>query len=173
MDVNAKLNQCKTFVITGSPRSGKDTFVSFVKAYYPNTTNFSSVDYIRWVSEKFFNFDVVNKNNKGRRFLSKFKHILTDYNDFPFEQCSTMIENKDSDELMFLHVRELSEIQKLTNKYPDISVIYIDNQDDKVYGNPSDDQTRDVYIIADLVINNTKGLEELNLMARRFIDIIM
>lgn len=168
-DILTVNKKTRVFAITGSPQAGKDTFVNFVKTYYPQTINFSSVDYIRWISEKFFNLDCNDKNEKYRRFLSGFKQLLTDYNDFPFEQCASMIEDKDKDELLFLHIRELSEIVKLKERYPELAIIYVDNDNDKVYGNASDDETKNVFEIADLVIHNYDGLEELSTTAKDFV----
>lgn len=164
--MNAK---CEIYVITGSPQSGKDTFVNFVKTYYPQTVNFSSVDYIRWISEKFFNLDCNNKDEKYRKFLSNFKGILTEYNDFPFEQCASVIENKGEGDLLFLHIREESEILKLKERCPELAIIYVYKENDKVYNNSSDDETKTVFDIADLVIFNNDGLEELSATAKDFV----
>ncbi len=159
------------FIINGSPRSGKDTFVKFVQTYYPNTINFSSIDFIRWLSVKYFNFNDKVKDEKSRKFLSGFKRILTEYNDFPFNMCCSAINDKNSNEVIFLHIRELSEIEKLKNIYNDIKVVYVDKETDNEYiGNNSDDNVYQVKEISDIIIHNDNSLEELNKTAKWFVE---
>lgn len=158
----------KVFVISGSPRSGKDTFVKFVQTYHPETINYSSVDYIRWLATKYLNFNDKVKDNKGRKFLSEFKKILTDYNDFPFELCKSVV-YEHPEHVIFLHVREISEIDKLKNEFP-LKVIYVTNNNYKMYNNDSDDNQIDVMNISDVIIHNDSSLEELNKTAKWFVE---
>lgn len=160
----------KVFIINGSPRSGKDTFINFVKTYYPDTINFSSVDFIRWLSVKYLNFNDKVKDAKSRKFLSEFKRILTEYNDFPFEMCCSAIESSNYDSVIFLHIRELSEIEKIKAKYDNVKIVYVDRENNTVYDNKSDDEVRQVKDISDVIIHNGDTLEELNKTAKWFVE---
>ena len=78
----------KVIVINGMPRSGKDTFVSFVSKYAA-TTNFSSVDFVKDVAH-FAGWNG-EKDPKSRLFLSKLKELLTEYDDIPYKKIADEI----------------------------------------------------------------------------------
>lgn len=159
----------KIFVILGKPQSGKDTFVNFIKSYHEDTLNFSSVDYIKWLSDKFLGVDVKNKDHKTRKFLSEFKRILVEYNDFAYVQCKSAIDTLQEGQVLFLHIREESEITKLQSEYPELKVVYVEGENSNLtYNNDSDDA--DMNKLADIVIHNTGGLMELNKTAKWFVE---
>lgn len=162
----------KLFVISGKGSSGKDTFVNFIKNYCSQdlkVTNFSSIDYMKWIAKNFLNINVDLKSHKLRKFLSEFKRILTEFNDFPFKRCCDIIDGAESDEILFLHIREKSEIEKLKVKYPNLMVIYVDNNQIISYGNDSDDKCDEVVDIADVIIYNEGTLEDLNSTVKWFV----
>ena len=156
----------KVYCILGSPRGGKDTFVNFVKSYYEDTLNFSSVDYIKWLSHKHLGINVNKKDDKVRKFLSEFKRILTEYNDFPYQQCKLAIESLEENQVIFLHIREKEEIDKVKKDFPQTKVIFVDNGEIKSHGNDSDDKVTDVE--PDIIIYNDRTLEDLSKTAKWF-----
>lgn len=157
----------KVFVINGSPLGGKDTFINFVKTYYEDTLNFSSVDYIKWLSHKHLGINVKNKNEKLRQFLSEFKRILTEYNDFPYQQCKMAIESLEENQVLFLHIREKEEIEKVKRDFPNVKVVFVEGKDEcKSYGNKSDDLVKEIE--ADIIIHNDSTLAELSKTAKWF-----
>lgn len=154
------------WVVVGNPCGGKDTFVNFVKSYYEDTLNFSSVDYIKWLSHKHLGIDVNKKDRKLRKFLSDFKNILTEYNDFPYQQCKLAIETLEENQVLFLHIREKEEIEKVKRDFPQTKVIYVNNGSSEVYGNDSDDKMNEIE--PDIIIHNDSTLAELSKTAKWF-----
>lgn len=158
----------KVFICTGTGRSGKDTFVNFVKQYYPDTLNYSSVDFIKWLSHTYLDIDVKNKTPELRKFLSEFKRILTEYNDYPTKQCLAAIETLEPEQIIFLHIREQEEINKIKEAYPETKVVYVERNIDVVYGNDSDDKCKEIN--ADIVIHNDSDLIDLSKTAKWFVE---
>lgn len=158
----------KIIIINGKGKSGKDTFVKMVGKYI-KTQNYSSVELIREVA-KHLGYDENRKNEKDRKFLSDLKMLSTKYNDAPFNDMILMILNflysKDNiNELLFIHVREPNEIQRLMNYAKESNIcmttllIEREELDDVVYGNLADDNV-DLYNY-DYKISNNGTLEDL------------
>lgn len=154
------------WVVVGSPFSGKDTFVNFVKSYHEDTLNFSSVDYIKWLAHKHLDINVKEKSTKLRKFLSEFKRILSEYNDFPYQQCKKAIESLEPEQVIFLHIREKEEIDKVKNDFPQTKIVFVDNGKGGNYGNSSDDRVKEIE--ADVIIHNDSDLANLNKTAKWF-----
>jgi len=158
----------KVYVINGSPESGKDTFVSFVKTYHEDTLNFSSVDYIKWLSHKHLGINVNQKTPKLRKFLSDFKKILTEFNDFPYQQCKMAVESLEEGQVIFLHIREKEEIDKIKSDFPETKVVLVSNGQEDEFGNESDDKVN--LIDYDIIIHNDTTIEELSKTAKWFVQ---
>jgi len=156
----------KIIILNGQAASGKDTFVNFVKSYHPDTHNFSSIDYIRWLSETYLDVDTKTKDAKLRLFLSEFKRILADYNDLPFKQCVRAIESLKDGQALFLHIREVSEIAKIKDLYPETLLVFVQAGDIKVIGNDSDDKVNEIEY--DVTIFNYGSLSDLSSTAKWF-----
>jgi len=162
----------RAFLIYGSPRSGKDTFVNFCKTYDEDILNFSSVDYIKWLCHKQLDIDVNNKTPELRKFLSDFKKILSEYNDYPAQQCIKAIETLEPNQSIFIHVREKSEMDKIKSAFPETKIVMVTNNQNEVeksyFGNDSDDKIKEIH--PDIVIFNDSTLEELSKTARWFVQ---
>lgn len=157
----------KIFIFSGSPQSGKDTFINFVKEYSEEEViSFSSIDYIKWLCETHLNISTKEKTPKLRKFLSEFKKILTEYNDFPFNQCVGAIEGIQENQHLVLQIREKSEIDKIKKLYPETLVVLVQAGDIKPYGNPSDDNVNEIEY--DVVIYNYGDLGDLSKTAKWF-----
>lgn len=148
-------------IINGKGASGKDTFVDMVKEYV-NTENYSSIDLIKKVAKQ-LGYDG-GKTMEDRKFLSDMKLLATEYNDAPYNDIINRIlkflyckDNKNN--LLFLHVREPKEIQRLLEfgkeNNLEISTLLIvrDLLKKETYGNMADDNV-DNFIYDYYVFNN-------------------
>jgi len=156
------------FIINGSGGSGKDTFIEFVSEKL-NTYNKSSIDCIKEIASK-IGWDG-SKEERDRKFLSDLKFLLTQYNNYPFNECKRLIQEylKEDYEIMFLHIREISEIKKIKSLSKDIKTILVKRDDIQIIrSNSSDGQVLNYKY--DIVIKNDSNLDELKLKAYNFAE---
>ena len=115
------------FVINGSGGVGKDTFCNLVdKASNGRCYTYSSVNAVKQVAQ-LCGWNGA-KEERDRKFLSDLKDLLTEYNDLPFKDICSQIESfldASKLEILFIHIREPKEIQKLVDKYPQVKTILI------------------------------------------------
>ena len=104
----------KIVIINGSGGVGKDTFVEFCSEF-TNVKNISSVDKVKEAAKVLVNWNG-EKDEKSRKFLSDLKKMSIDYNNYPMvyikEQANEFKQNEEQ-KIMFIHIREKSEIQKV------------------------------------------------------------
>lgn len=156
----------KIVVINGTGGSGKDTVTELAAKKY-KVYNVSSVDKVKeiakscgWSGEK---------GEKDRKFLSDLKQLLINYNDFPFTDiCEKiqMFKNSDND-IMFVHIREPKEIQKIVDKVGAITLLIKRKGLENIKSNDSD-----LYVDNynyDYCINNDGSLDELEEKVEEFI----
>lgn len=156
------------FVINGPGGAGKDAFIKFVEKYYfkGNVVNVSSIDPIKWLAQ--YGGWKGEKTDKARKMLSDLKKLFIDFNNLPFTFLTSQMSLLKRDDIIFMHVREASEIDKLkclSNVI--IRTILIDRQTD-LKGNDSDDMVYDYDY--DYVIDNNGSLEDLKESAITFVD---
>ena len=170
----------KIIIINGKGASGKDTFVNYVGNYI-KTENYSSVDLIKKIA-KHLGYNG-GKSNKDRKFLSDLKMLSSNYNDLPYidvvEKILEFLYTRDNtNQLLFIHVREPEEIQRLidfaTKSNIDISTLLIKrngknfNSENITYGNFADDNAENYDY--DNIIENNKDLEHLQNLAKSYIN---
>lgn len=153
-------------IINGEPYSGKDTFIKFFSKYV-KTKNISSVDKVKeaaimlgWNKEK---------DECGREFLSKLKKLSIQYFDHPYKYISDEIKKfKDSDnEVLFIHIREKEEIEKIVENFNAITVIVKGSRSQCLKSNPSDANVNN-YKKYDYILYNEKDLTDLENKAKGF-----
>lgn len=136
----------KIVILNGSARSGKDQFANFISKEYEKCVNWSTIDKVKKVAEKNFNWDG-KKTNEARKFLSEIKRIWSEYNNGPFEDIvnkidkhNNKLDKKDKKEFIyFIHCREPHEIQKFVDKYnKDCTTVLLKRYDREVPDNDSD-----------------------------------
>lgn len=112
-------------LLNGANNSGKDQFVDFfIKHYEYKAMNFSTIDRVKEISKKYFNWDG-KKTEPARKFLAEMKRIWAEYNNGPFLYMIKKINthyrrlNKKNKQniIYFVHCREPEEIQKFKDKY--------------------------------------------------------
>lgn len=151
------------FIINGSGRVGKDTFCNLIRDYSGHDTYIiSSVDDIK-KKAKLMGWDGISKTEKDRKFLSDLKDLCTWYNDAPYDYIRQQImyfEATPKSEIMFIHIREPKEIEKIKQKYPYIKTILITNKNvPHITSNEADAGVFDYHY--DYVIRNDGSLDEL------------
>ncbi len=101
-------------VINGAGGVGKDTLCDLASKHF-NLRNISTITPIKeiailcgWKGEK---------TDKARKFLSDFKKLTVDYNDFPTAWAMNQYNDflTTDEEILFVHIREAEEIAKFVN----------------------------------------------------------
>jgi len=146
-------------IINGRGGVGKDTLCDMA-AKHIKVRNTSSVVPIKeiarvggWQGEK---------DAKARKMLSDLKRVFTEYNELPTRFLCEQYEDflKSDDEILFAHIREPKEIDKLKAALPGCckALLVTRSNHTKSWGNASDDEV-DNYDY-DLYYKNDLSLEE-------------
>ena len=161
------------FIINGSGGTGKDSFCNIIKQYSGHDTyTISSANRAKKIAMDVFGWDGISKNEKARKLLATIKDLLTWWDDIPFKDMKGEImyfEATPSMEIMFIHVREPQEIQKLVDIFPHIKTILITNKN--VPNITSNDADASVFNYKyDYYIENNGTLDDLKDTALSFIN---
>lgn len=166
-------------IINGKGGAGKDTCIDEISKLY-STMNVSSITPVKEAA-KLLGWGG-DKELKSRKFLSDLKLLSTRYNDYPMAYVLSKIsEFKVSDNwLMFIHMREPSEINKLVDRLnSDDEVSYttllIDRPvlNDHKYGNEADDDVFN-YGYENVFVNDYPTEDELRYeFVKFFTDMIL
>lgn len=152
-------------VINGTGGCGKDTFVDFCKKYI-NVYNFSSIDKVKEVA-KIIGW-TGKKTEKDRKFLADLKKLTTDYNDMAFNSIKEAIDNfnNSSDEIMFIHIREPEEIERVVHLFK-AKTLLIKRIGQKIITSNNSDASVENYDYDFIIINTT--LDEYEQKAKKFV----
>ena len=158
----------KIVIINGSGGVGKDTFVEFCSEY-AKVKNISSVDKVKEAAKILVNWNG-EKDEKSRKFLADLKKMSIDYNNYPItyikEQAEEFLKNEEQ-EIMFIHIREISEIAKVKELLDAKSLLISSNRVEKIVSNTSDANVENFEY--DYYIQNDGTLDELKLKAEKFV----
>lgn len=158
----------KVVVINGSGGVGKDTFVEFCGKFV-EVKNISSVDKVKEAAKVLVNWDG-NKDEKSRKLLVDLKQLSIEYNNYPMTYIKEQIEEFNKNEkqsLMFIHIREISEIEKVKNEFNVKTLLITSNRIKKITSNTSDANV-DKYKY-DYYISNDGTLDEFRVKAKQFV----
>lgn len=164
----------KIVLINGSGGVGKDEFIKQCNNHC-YAKNISSVDIVKKAG-KLFGWDGISKDEKTRKFLSDLKLLSTDYSNHPFEYMKSEIDTFMSthhasegflDGVIFCHIREPEELQKMKDAFDCITLIIKNNRVEQVTSNMAD---AGVYnFIYDYYIENNGTVGELQESALTFL----
>ncbi len=155
-------------IINGTGGSGKDTFVELCQKY-EKVMNFSSVDKVKEIAS------IIGwnkgKTEKDRKFLSDLKRLTTEYNDLSFNSITKAVNKfyKNSDKVLFIHIREPEEIERAKNAFNAKTLLIKREGLSNIESNYSDASV-DNYNYDYIIINKT--LEDLDKKAQEFISMI-
>jgi GTP1/Obg family GTP-binding protein len=171
----------KIIIINGKPRSGKDTFVKLLTDIYPyRIKNFSSVDKIKDIVNLCFYWNG-EKDNKYRKFISDIKKSWVQFNNGPLnyiiDKINTDIKYCETNKIniknniYFIHIREIDEINKLKNFYKENCLTLLINRNEyinKLYNNQSDDYVLNYKY--DYIIENSSDINNLKNEIKKFLN---
>lgn len=160
----------KLFILNGYAQSGKDTFADLIRQTLVNNKpkvdvyNISSIGEIRSIARDYFGWDGVTKDTRTRQLLSDLKNLQTAYCDGPFKFMCNQIDFCFDDSVIFVHIREIPEIKKMKEHYPDATTVLVYRPDFEK------DVITDIYNYRyDVVITNEGTLKDFEMTAKRFI----
>ena len=129
----------KIIIINGSGGVGKDTFVEFCSEF-TGVKNISSVDKVKEAAKILVNWNG-EKDDKSRKLLVDLKQLSIDYNDFPMQYIKKEAEEfwaNQEQKLMFVHIREISEIEKVKKMLNAKTLLITSTRIEKILTNVSD-----------------------------------
>lgn len=142
----------KIVIINGYPRSGKDTFIDICMPYV-SLESCSIIDAVKLIAEE-AGWDGC-KEMKDRKFLCDLKDLLTDYNDYPlkcvFDFVADMKDSYPSPDLLFVTMRQPSDIWRFKRKYPESITLFIER-----------DEAKAAYQASEVLNNADSGVENWN-----------
>lgn len=164
-------------VINGSGRSGKDSFVDFIKtgSSLINTFCISSVEAVKDAA-KILGWDG-EKDEAGRKFLSDLKDLSTSAYDGPMTYMKHRIErigvHSKGNNVIFLMIREPEEIERFCMEFPDntITVLVRRPNISERYGNHADDGVEGYNY--DYIVDNNAGIDKLSDLANEFLATVI
>lgn len=160
-------------IINGKGGVGKDTLCAFAGKHY-QVRNVSSITPIKEIAAKYgWNGE---KTPKARKFLADLKEVFTQYNDLPtnylLQQYKEFLSGEE--ELMFAHIREGKEIDKLKARVSGKCMTLLvkrTGEGPEVWGNASDDEAE--HYPYDFVYENRFPLEEAEADFMLFLEAIV
>lgn len=164
----------KIVILNSSGGAGKDTLVKFAKEILSEERVYkiSSVDRTKEFA-KLMGWNGIFKAERDRWFLANLKSLLTEYNNLPFIDMVTEMEHfintYPNDSVMFIDVREPSEIEKLVKHfwYPVYTALVINNNVEDITSNHADSMVYNYFY--DYVIDNSGSLDDLRDSAVSFL----
>ena len=160
------------FIVNGAPGSGKTTFEEYVKKFaHCPVILLSTISYVKKVAS------MVGwegyKTDQDRRFLSDLKHALGRWRDLPVEEVKREIRAAyayfEEEPLIFVDCREPDEIRRLCGELNAMSLIIRRDSAESVPTSNLSDASVLLYQY-DIQINNNGTLEELEDIAREFLE---
>lgn len=148
------------FIINGNGGVGKDTLCDFAgKAFKSKIV--SSITPIKDIARQCgWNG---GKDKKSRKFLADLKQVCVEFNDLPtkylIDEYNAFV--KDDYEILFVHIRESTEIEKFKkriNSIPCITILIKRNSLSDDWGNEADDNVENYNY--DYYYNNDLSLDE-------------
>ena len=169
----------KVVVVNGCATCGKDTFIGLCAEILgeKRVKNASSIDCVKRLARTIgWNGE---KTPKNRKFLSDLTDTLTEWNDYPCKDICLEYEifkdylnyYKLDSGVMFVCVREPSEIEKLVKQFDALTIILRrDEAEEKRASNHADEEVFDY--IYDYQIDNNGDIESLKESAELLLEIL-
>lgn len=164
----------KIIIINGCGGCGKDTFIEIMSTILTDQNNrvenLSTIDPIKEVALQ-LGWDNT-KDDKGRLFLVELKQAWKKYNNGPVKYINKRIKRccniKDLGFYIFVHCREINEINEFKNLYPESISLLITRPGIQIESNSSDMFVNDYEY--DYFIENDGEIDQLTLKAQNFAD---
>lgn len=155
-------------ITNGSGCCGKDTFANILSKYF-NTYKYSSIDKVKELAKIIgWNGD---KTEKDRKFLSDLKLLTTQYNDMPFKDLCSIVDDFNCGmldaKLLLIDIREPEEIEKAKLKFKAITVLVKNDNVKHIKSNIADKNVFNYKY--DYVIDNSGTIKELENKTKEFV----
>ena len=170
---NCKLTK-KVYITNSSGGAGKDTFASMIDKYIP-TLKYSSIDLVKEMYE-YIGIEREPKDEKKRKLYSDTKDILTRYDDIPFKDIASVVEDFkngrfDDSKVLFIDIREPEEIARAVEVFGAKTILMKNPKVEKITSNHADANVEKYEY--DYIIENDGTLKQLEKVAKIFVhDII-
>lgn len=130
----------KQVVITnGTGSCGKDTFAIMLDKYIP-TVKYSSIDKVKEIAE--LGGYNGGKSEKDRRFLSDLKILFSEYNDLPFKDVKSLVDDFNANilegELLLVDIREPNEIERAKKEFNAKTILVVNTNVNQIKSNMAD-----------------------------------
>ena len=159
----------RVVIINGIGGSGKDTFVELCSKH-TKVTNISSVDKVKEAAKVLVNWNG-KKDEKSRKLLVDLKRLSIEYNDYPTvyiqEEYNKFLKNDST--ILFIHIRESDEIEKIKNKLNAETLLIVNSRIPRITSNTSDANVNNYTY--DYIIENEGTIKELENKAIEFINV--
>ena len=165
----------KLVILNGPGGCGKDTFINYCEQFL-DVDHFDTVGAIKEAAE-ILGWDG-SKDDKSRQFLHDLKMLTVKYNDLPFMGLKNYVDfleknanHVDYPDLLFVHVREKEEIDRIVEELGAVKVLITAERED--YTEPDLDferETKDINY--DFHITNDGTLVDLENKAERFCQLM-
>lgn len=162
----------KIFILNGAARSGKDKFVELVNQY-ALSMHYSYVLNSKKAAIEYFGWDG-GKTEKDRKFLADLNTLSSEYNDYPFQDVKSLVEDFNSGYLenvqfLFIDAREISAIDRMKQEFHAETIFVSRKGAAPVTSNHADMDAQTKYDY-DYYIKNDGGIEELEKIAKAFVN---
>lgn len=160
----------KVFVINGIAGVGKDTFILLCRELLKgkfNVATYSSVDEVKQYLKDNENWDGITKDAYWRIRMYEVKKQMIEDNNRPTRYLVESANNTPDNSLIFFHIRELDEIQKLLKLYPEAKTIHIVRNNIEIIDTPVD--AKPIELEYDFTIDNSGSLDDYMDAAREFV----
>lgn len=162
----------KIFIINGSGGVGKDTFVEYCSKFV-TIKNISSVDKVKEAAKVLVGWNG-EKDDISRKLLVDLKRLSIEYNDAPtkyVQKEANEFMQEENQKIMFIHIREISEIQKVKELLNAETLLITSTRVSKILTNSSDANVEQYQY--DYYVTNDGTLEELEETAKKFVNDIV
>jgi len=158
----------KIVIINGYNGVGKNEFVKKAKGLSQNIFEIDTAKDYKEITKIYYGWNGVKKDDKTRKLIYDLKKLAIEYNDIPFcNACSMIDEIKNCENyIVFIHCREPKEIKKIVDKYNSV-VLLIDRMNSKPANNGADMSVKMTYY--DYIVDNYGSIKELEQEAKSFI----
>ena len=163
----------KIFVQNSVGGSGKDTWAGLVGKYI-STHKYSIIDLPKEAA-KILGWDG-GKTEKDRKFLSDIMDLSTDYNDSPFQDVLSVVNdfknNLIEDEVLFIDMRDPKDIARAVETFGAKTILIRNPRVEKIESNHADANVENYEY--DYIIENDGILYQLDNVAKMFAcDVVM
>ena len=159
----------KVFIQNSIGGSGKDTWAEFISKYIP-IHKYSIIDLTKEAA-KVLGWNG-GKSERDRKFLSDIMDLSTEYNDSPFQDVSSVVDdfknNLIEGEVLFIDMRDPKDIARAVKDFGAETILIRNPNVEKIESNHADANVEDYNY--DYIIENDGTLEQLDMMARFFVE---